>query len=92
MINKKHVKEILYVLNKFNELYFAQICNNIPKAHKNSINRTLQELCDFKMLSKREEGTAKLSKTFYSITDLGKESLKFYELEKEMENKYKITE
>ncbi|AVB76290.1 hypothetical protein MMJJ_08800 [Methanococcus maripaludis] len=92
MINKKHVKEILYLLNSVEELYFAEICNNIPEAHKGSINRTLQELYDFKMVSKREEGTAKLSKTFYSITDLGKESLKFYELEKEVETKYNITE
>lgn len=92
LIAKKHVKEILYLLNSVEELYFAEICNKIPEAHKGSINRTLQELYDFKIVSKREEGTAKLSKTFYSVTDLGMESLKFYELEKEIEKKYKITE
>jgi len=92
IITKKHVEEILKLLNGINELYFAEICNNIPDAHKGSINRTLQELCDFKILSKREEGTAKLSKTFYSITELGKDSLKLYSLEKEIENKYGINE
>ncbi|MBA2841283.1 DNA-binding HxlR family transcriptional regulator [Methanococcus maripaludis] len=88
LINKKHVKEILYLLNSADELYFAEICKNIPEAHNGSINRTLQELYDFKMVSKREEGTTKLSKTFYSISILGMESLKFYELEEKLEEKY----
>ncbi|MCS3901772.1 winged helix-turn-helix transcriptional regulator [Methanococcus voltae] len=79
LIKKRHVDRILKTLNN-NELYFGQLKNEL-NVDAGSLNKLLREMCDEGVVKKRiEEKTKsnKLSKVYYSLTDLGTELLEKY--------------
>ena len=92
ILGKKHVKEILLLLNAHGELYFSQIHEHIP-THTSVLGRTLSELVKSGLITKRKEIVDNLSfvRSCYSLTDLGKKAVKLYDyaeqLEKELEEK-----
>ncbi|MBA2853492.1 DNA-binding HxlR family transcriptional regulator [Methanococcus maripaludis] len=89
VLAKKFVREILEMLENVDEMYFSEIMNKL-NTHQGTVGRVLGELVDYNLLSKREdEEGKKLNKTYYSITDDGREALEFYEYADRMENSRK---
>jgi len=90
LLSKKRVKEILTLLDKHGEMYFAQINEHIPIS-KSTLSVLLNELVLAGLLEKRE-GTdkQKLPKTYYKLTDFGKTALILYEIEEKLEKLRKM--
>ncbi|ABO35425.1 transcriptional regulator [Methanococcus maripaludis C5] len=88
LIAKTHASEIIKSLEKNDELHFGGICKYV-EGHKNSINRILQELYDEGIVEKREENySPKISKSYYKLTDFGKEVSKIIDQLEDLEHKY----
>ncbi|BAP60613.1 ArsR family transcriptional regulator [Methanococcus maripaludis] len=86
VLSEKYSKEILLLLNDNEELYFNQIQKEID-VYKSNLSRTLNKLLEAGLIDKREEMQSpkrKVAKSYYKLTDLGRRSLKFYELENEL--------
>jgi DNA-binding HxlR family transcriptional regulator len=89
VLAKKFVREILEMLDNVDEMYFSEIMNKL-NTHQGTVGRVLGELVDYNLLYKREdEEGKKLNKTYYSITDDGRQALEFYEYADRMENSRK---
>ncbi|MBA2864026.1 transcriptional regulator [Methanococcus maripaludis] len=88
VLSKKNTKEVLYLLEKNEELYFSQILNETG-AFKSNLSNLINELIDFGLISKREEAEElkqqKIPKVYYKLTNIGKEALKIYEIEENLE-------
>ena len=95
ILGKKHVREILLLLNTHGELYFSQIHEYMP-THTSVLGRTLSELVKSGLITKRKEIVDNLSfvRSCYTLTDFGKKAVKLYgyaeQLEKELEEKHSI--
>lgn len=85
LLSKKHMENILKLLNGGEELYVQQINDEI-KINKSNLSQLLQELQDNGFVSKRiDEDTAKnLPKSYFKLTEKGKRALKVYEMIEEL--------
>lgn len=87
-LGKKHVREILDLLNFHERIYFGEICEHVA-INKGNLSKILNLLVNLGILKKEEEEEGKkLNKTYYSLTDFGKEAYSLYNVEKEIERKY----
>ncbi|MBA2852989.1 DNA-binding HxlR family transcriptional regulator [Methanococcus maripaludis] len=87
VLSEKYSKEILLLLNENDELYFNQIQKEID-VYKSNLSRTLNKLLEARLIDKKEEigSNRKVAKSYYKLTELGRRSLKFYDLENELLN------
>ncbi len=81
LLAKKHVKEILELLNENEELYFGQILREI-NINQSNLSKLLNELVKAGLVEKWEEKEGhKLPKSYYKITKKGQQALVFYNLD-----------
>ena len=86
LLAKKHVREILKLLNEHEYLNFGQILREI-NINQSNLSKLLNELVDAGLLEKWEEKEGyKLPKAYYKITDEGKNALIIYEIEENLKN------
>ncbi|MBA2862050.1 MarR family transcriptional regulator [Methanococcus maripaludis] len=87
LIAKKHVKEILRLLESNDEMYFSEIKKALELNPRN-LTDLLNELYESKLINKRiDEDNVKLSKVYYRITYEGKLILDVYEMLEDLEGK-----
>ncbi|WP_232210830.1 winged helix-turn-helix domain-containing protein [Methanothermococcus okinawensis] len=81
LLAKKHIKEILELLNKNEEMYFGQILR-IININQSNLSKLLNELVNAGLVEKWEEKEGyKLPKSYYKITKKGRQALIFYKLD-----------
>ncbi|MBA2864024.1 MarR family transcriptional regulator [Methanococcus maripaludis] len=86
---KKHVREVLELLGKHEELYFSEI-SELLGVHQGSLSRVMKELTDEKFIEKRkEEKDVALPKAYYALTKIGKTALDIYDIVNKMEKMQK---
>jgi len=86
ILSKANAKEILLLLNEYEELYFGQIQKELDKP-KSNLSRVISELQEEGLVNKRtEEGDddGRIPKNYYSITPLGKLAVEIYKKEDQM--------
>jgi DNA-binding HxlR family transcriptional regulator len=90
ILSKKNNREILELLAKYGELHYGALKRHSTLSSR-SLSNALNELVDNNLIKRRDEpfdkSTKRIPKTFYSLTPLGKEALKIYELAEELERK-----
>jgi len=88
VIVKKNNRRVLKLLDKFGELYYGELKKTL-KIDSTTLSMALNELVDNKLVKRREEPepSKRIPKVYYSLTPLGKEALKIYELAEELERK-----
>lgn len=85
LLFKKHVKEILKLLNEKEEVYFSEMAE-ILELPQGSAGRILKDLTDGKLVSKsRPESEDTIPKVYYRLTELGKKALLVYDITDEIE-------
>ena len=86
-ISKKNSRTVILLLAKFNKLHFGALKKK-SKIEGKSLTNTLNELLSEGLITKEYEDPSKrTAKVYYSLTNLGKEALKIYELAEELERK-----
>jgi DNA-binding HxlR family transcriptional regulator len=81
LLAKKHVKEILYLLNEKGEFGFGEIRDTF-EYDKSNLSKLMKELEETGIVSRREEShELKIPKSYFKLTNKGKEVLKLYEFE-----------
>ncbi|ABO34560.1 transcriptional regulator, ArsR family [Methanococcus maripaludis C5] len=86
ILSKSNAKEILMLLNEYDELYFGQIQKELDKP-KSNLSRILSELQEESLVNKRTEETdddGRIPKNYYSLTNLGKMAVEIYQKEDKM--------
>ena len=85
LLFKKHVKEILKLLESEGELYFSEIMSKLSLPQGTS-SRLLKELHNFKLVSKsRPESDETIPKVYYNLTEYGKKALLVYKITDELD-------
>jgi len=92
VLAKKHTKRVLTTLQKYGELHFWALHKEL-RIDRSSLANILKELLEWGLVKKREEydKSKKFPKSYYSLTDLGREAIKVYELVEELEKKRKAS-
>ncbi|MBB6067922.1 transcriptional regulator [Methanococcus maripaludis] len=81
---KSNVKEIILLLEKNGETHFGEIENTL-QINRGNLSKVLNLLVAEKFINKREEeSNLKLNKTYYSLTELGKNAILVYELNEKL--------
>jgi len=94
VISKPRNRVIISTILKHKKIHFSALLKytKIPKV---SLVRGLDELINYKLIKKEiEDPEKRMSKVYYSLTELGKKAVKIYDyaeqLEKELESKQSI--
>ena len=86
LLAKKHVKEILELLNEKEELYFGQILREM-NINQSNLSKLLTELVTAGLVEKWEEKEKyKFPKSYYKLTKKGRHALIFYNLDAKFKN------
>ncbi len=86
-ISKKNNKKVMLLLSKHSKLHFGALKRAL-KIDGRLITTALNELLSEGLIMKEyEDPTKRTAKVYYSLTPLGREALKIYELAEELERK-----
>jgi len=89
ILSKKNNYLVMKFLLNFGKSYFKEIKKGL-KIDGKVANRALDELVEAGLVEKEiEDPTKRTSKVYYSLTDLGREAIKVYELVEKLEKKRK---
>ncbi|WP_459202016.1 transcriptional regulator [Methanococcus sp. CF] len=89
LLSKKHVKEIMTFLNESGEVHYSMVQKSL-KINKGTLSSLLLLLIENEIVEKRKDetdGDEGLIKTFYYLTNYGKDVMGLFELEKALENR-----
>ncbi|MBA2846174.1 DNA-binding HxlR family transcriptional regulator [Methanococcus maripaludis] len=76
-LGKKNIFDILNLLSKNEELYFREIEDTL-EIHKSTLSKTLKEIEEKGLISRREEATnLKIPKAYFKLTEKGKKVVKY---------------
>ena len=91
ILSKKNNYLIMKFLLDFGKSYFKEIRKGL-RIDSKIAHRALDELVNAGLVEKEvEDPTKRTSKVYYSLTDLGREAIKVYELVEELEKKRKAS-
>ena len=88
ILSRKHVKEILEIIEKHGSIHFGDLKKK-SNINVGNLSKLLNILLDYNLITKTAVPTdTKIVKTYYSITDMGKNAMRVFKLIDELDRKF----